>query len=421
MSESWSFWVTIVVFTATYLGLALGKVPGLRTDRAGIALAGAAAVLALGLLSFEDAVKSVDFATIALLLGMMIVVAFLQRSGFFLVLTRAALSRFYHPAALLGVTMLLSGVLSALLVNDVVCLVLTPLVLRLTRHLRIDPKPHLIGLAIASNVGSTATLTGNPQNMIIGGLSQISYLRFAARLAPIAIFGLLIAFGVMCLMFRRTLWSSPQGRMAADANGDGKTDRPLHASHRALLVKCLIVTAGAVILFFIGAPMPVVAVAAAAILLLERVKPDSVFRQVDWSLLVMFAGLFVVVRAFETNVLRHAGVENWPLLQNHPVSMLSVVSAALSNLVSNVPAVLLFKPIITVMPTDTQETAWLALAMSSTLAGNLTVLGSVANLIVVENAQKQGITITLGDYCRVGVPVTVLTLLIGIAWLCVSY
>ena len=165
------------VFSITYLGLALGKVPGLRTDRAGIALAGAAAILACGQLSFEEAVKAVDFATILLLLGMMIVVAFLRRAGFFEVLTRFALDRFRRPVVLLAVIMLLSGVLSALLVNDVVCLALTPLTLHLARHLDLNPKPHLIGLAVASNIGSAATLTGNPQNMIIGGLSHISYHR----------------------------------------------------------------------------------------------------------------------------------------------------------------------------------------------------------------------------------------------------
>lgn len=416
MSATLAFWLTIIVFTITYLGLAFGRVPGLRTDRAGISLAGAAAVLACGLLSFSDAVKAVDFATIALLLGMMIVVAFLQRGGFFSVLTRATLSRFHRPVALLAVTMLLSGFLSALLVNDVICLALTPLVLRLARHLRLDPKPHLLGLATASNVGSTATLTGNPQNMIIGGLSQISYLHFAAKLAPIALLGLIVAFGVVWIAYRRTLSAAP-GPGGSDAEMDATAERPLHTSHRALLIKSCLVTVGAVILFFAGAPMPVVALAAAAILLLERVKPDSVYRQLNWSLLVMFAGLFILVRAFELHVLSRAHLEEWAFLQDHPIGLLSLLSAGLSNLVSNVPAVLLFRPVITALPTNTQETAWLALAMSSTLAGNLTVLGSVANLIVVEGARKEGVAITLSEYCFVGVPITILTLIVGVAWL----
>lgn len=413
MPDTVAICLTLAVFVLTYLGLAIGKLPGLRTDRAGIALSGAAAVLAFGLLSFDEAVEAVDFATIGLLLGMMVVVAFLRLAGFFEVLAGRALARFHQPPALLAVVMALSGILSALLVNDVVCLALTPLVLHLTRQLRIDPKPHLIGLAVASNVGSTATLTGNPQNMIIGGLSHISYLRFAYKLAPIAGIGLVVAYLVTLLVFRTSL-KSP----SVDGNPEVSTpQRPLHQAQRRLLTKNLVVTLGAVGLFFAGAPMATVALGAAAIMLLGRVKPEKVYHQIDWGLLVMFAGLFVVVHAFEVHVLSRTGIENWSALRDSPVGLLSMASAVLSNLVSNVPAVLLFKPVIAAMQPEIQETAWLALAMSSTLAGNLTILGSMANLIVVENARKRGVTVTLVDYCRVGVPVTILTLIVGVAWL----
>jgi Na+/H+ antiporter NhaD/arsenite permease-like protein len=373
-------------------------------------------------MSFDDAVGAVDFATILLLLGMMIVVAFLRRAGFFDVLAHRALDRVSGPHGMLAATMLLSGVLSALLVNDVVCLALTPLVLRLTRHLKLDPRPHLIGLAVASNIGSTATLTGNPQNMIIGGLSHISYLRFAAKLAPIAVIGLVVAFAVTVLVFRKAL--RPAGPSAEDkaresaAPADGNPEpRPMRRAHAWLLGKSLVVTLAAVGLFFAGAPMALVALGAAAVLLLGRVAPNKIYRQIDWGLLVMFAGLFVVVKAFEVHVIDRWGLDGWTGLQRDPIGLLSVVSAVLSNLVSNVPAVLLFKPLIAPMPAELQETAWLALAMSSTLAGNLTVLGSVANLIVVEIARKEGVTIGLMDYCRVGVPVTLLTLALGVAWL----
>jgi Na+/H+ antiporter NhaD/arsenite permease-like protein len=179
----------------------------------------------------------------------------------------------------------------------------------------------------------------------------------------------------------------------------------------------LLVLLAAVVLFFAGAPLELVAPGAAAVLLLSRVNPAKVYRHIDWGLLVMFAGLFVVVHAFEVHVVRRWNLSEWGILQDHPVGLLSVMSAALSNLVSNVPAVLLFKPVVPVMPAGTQEAAWLALAMSSTLAGNLTVLGSVANLIVVESARRQGVTITLGDYCRAGIQITVVTLLLGVAWL----
>ena len=167
--------LTLFCFVLTYAGLAFGKLPWSRTDRAGIAIVGATLILATGQLTFDDAVKSIDFATIALLLGMMIVVGFLRRASFFTWLAQWVLHRVESPHGLLLVTMLLSGGLSALLVNDVVCLALTPLVLHLARSQKLDPRPHLIGLALASNIGSVATLTGNPQNMMIGGFSQIRY------------------------------------------------------------------------------------------------------------------------------------------------------------------------------------------------------------------------------------------------------
>jgi len=417
VDEVWKFWLTLAWFTLTYAGLALGKLPGLRIDRTGIALVGAALILATGVLSFDDAVRSVDFATIALLLGMMVVVAFLREAGFFDRLTGRVLTHVRGPRSLLAATMLLSGVLSAVLVNDVVCLALAPLVLHLARRLRFDPRPHLLGLALAANIGSTATLTGNPQNMIIGGLSHISYLRFAARLAPIAFLGLGIGYLVVVWIYRSAL-AQAEGETPSPAESGAEADPKAGSRrHQRLLVKSLTVTVAAVALFFAGAPMEIVALAAAAVLLLDRLNPHKIYRQVDWGLLVMFAGLFIVVHAFEVHVVRRWGVENWAFLREQPVGLLSVVSAALSNLVSNVPAVLLFKPVIPVMPPALRETAWLALAMSSTLAGNLTVLGSVANLIVVESARREGVALSFWEYARVGIPVTVLTLALGIAWL----
>jgi Na+/H+ antiporter NhaD/arsenite permease-like protein len=417
LNEHWAYWVTLIWFALTYAGLALGRVPGLRIDRPGIAWVGAALILAAGLLSFEQAVASVDFATIALLMGMMVVVAYLRLAGFFDRLAAWSLARVRSPLGMLAATMGLSGLLSAVLVNDVVCLALTPLVLHLARRLRLDPKPHLIGLALAANIGSTATLTGNPQNMIIGGLSHIGYLRFASKLAPIAAIGLVIGFFVTARVYRASL-AAPSTPPEAGGGEPEEKQSPRPAS--ALLIKSLVVTLGAVALFFAGAPMAVVALGAAAILLLDRVNPHKVYREIDWGLLVMFAGLFVVVRAFEFHVLKTWGVEGWSVLQGDPVAPLSMASAVLSNLVSNVPAVLLFEPVIAAMREGDRETAWLALAMSSTLAGNLTVLGSVANLIVVERAKREGVAITFWDYVKAGVPVTLLTLAVGVVWLWVA-
>src|SRR5262249_12179556 len=267
------------------------------------------------------------------------------------------------------------------------------------------------GLATASNIGSVATITGNPQNMIIGSLSHIAYAHFAARLAPIALLGLLLNFAVVVLVYRKSLIRAGAAPLPA---GDGA---PLRV-HRGLWSKSIAVTAATVGLFFAGQPIALVALAAAGVLMLSRISPEKVYARGDWPLLVMFTGLFVVVHAFEGHVVRAWGLERCDALRHSPVGLVSGLSVLLSNLVSNVPAVLLFKPLMEVMPQ--RELAWLALAMSSTLAGNLTVLGSVANLIVVENARRAGTELGFLEYLKVGVPLTVLTITVGVAWLALA-
>jgi Na+/H+ antiporter NhaD/arsenite permease-like protein len=401
------------LFGLTYLALAVGKVPGLRVDRSGIALIGAAGMLAFGVLDLHDAAKAVDYETLILLFGMMVVVAYLRLSGFFALVTDKIAGRFADPVPLLAVIILLSGVLSAFLVNDVVCVALTPLVLELTRTLKRPPIPYLVGLATASNVGSVATITGNPQNIIIGSLSHISYLRFAARLAPVAAAGLVLTFLVVWLIYRKDMGASTEA---------GPASQPDPRVHRGLLFKSVGVALVTVALFFAGYPIALVALgAAASLLLMGRVRPEKVYDSVDWPLLVMFAGLFVVVHAFEVVVVRTWGIDRWHALLDSPVVMVSGLSVVLSNLVSNVPAVLLFKPLMQAMAESHREQAWLALAMSSTLAGNLTVLGSVANLIVVENARRAGTELGFVEYLKVGVPLTILTTLVGVAWLALTH
>ncbi len=408
-------WITAAIFGLTYLFLAIGKVPTLRIDRAGIALVGASALLAMRVLDLGAAARSVDEATIFLLFGMMIVVAYVRLSGFFELVTHWIASRRLGPRGLLALTIALAGVLSAFLVNDVVCVAMTPLVLDLCRRRRLPVVPYLIGLATGSNIGSVATITGNPQNIIIGTLSHITYIRFAARLAPVAALGLVINFVVLSLLYSRSL-NAAANAAAANATDDSSADEADDPHiHRGLLVKCLCVTAAMIALFFAGQPIAIVALAAAAILLLDRVRPEKVYHQIDWPLLVMFAGLFIVVRAFEVHVVHSWNLESWTAVRNSPVVLVSGLSVLLSNLVSNVPAVLLFRPLMEVIPQ--KETAWLALAMSSTLAGNLTMLGSVANLIVVESARRSRIELTFGEFLKVGVPLTLLTTLVGIAWL----
>jgi Na+/H+ antiporter NhaD/arsenite permease-like protein len=333
---------------------------------------------------------------------MMIVVANLRLSGFFTAAASWVVEHAHRPFVLLSGIVLVSGVFSAFFVNDTMCLVLTPLVLEIARRLRRNPVPYLLAVAMASNVGSAATITGNPQNMLIGSYSKIPYRSFAAALSPIAAVGLVLTVAVIALMYRREFAGEPELLLP---------HHPVRI-HRALLWKSVIAAAAAIGFFFAGVPAPKVAIVAGALLLVtRRVRPERIYAQIDWSLLVMFIGLFIVVAGIEKTSLPadlFAFASRYRLDRLGP---LSIFTALLSNLVSNVPAVLVFKSMVPRLPDPVH--AWLGLAMSSTLAGNLTLLGSVANLIVVERARRE-VRIGFWEYARTGIPLTLLTLAVGI-------
>jgi Na+/H+ antiporter NhaD/arsenite permease-like protein len=398
----------IAVFIGTYAVVAIGKLPGLHLDRTGAALLGAGLMVACGALTPEQAYRAVDLATLSLLLGMMVLVAHLRLAGFFALVTRVAAERARHPALLLGAVVAVAGGLSAVLVNDAVCIAVTPLIVGLARALRRDPLPYLLALAMAANVGSVATLTGNPQNMLIGGISGISYGAFAASLAPVAGLGLVATMLLVLLFYPREFW--PRGQVSPE-------DTPSRSrTHPPLIHKSVMIAAGVLIALFAGVPPPEAALVGGGLLLLiGAVKPEKIWREVDWPLLVMFAGLFVVVAGFEQSVLTPE-ILAWVggLGLGDPVR-LAVATAGLSNLVSNVPAVLVLRPFIA--PLADSQHAWLVVAMSSTLAGNLTVVGSVANLIVVQRAAAEGIRIGFWRYAALGAPVTIVTIAIGLFWL----
>ncbi len=404
-------WLTIGIFAVTYFGLAVGKLPFLRMNRSGIALVGGTAVVVTGLLSPSEVLEAIDFSTLVLLFGMMVVVGYLRLSGIFELAASRFLGRFKSPRALLAVTVILSGALSAFFVNDVVCIAMTPLVIRLAERIHRKPMPFLIGLVTAANIGSTATITGNPQNMIIGSLSKIAFTRFVLVLGPIAVVGLIVDFIVVALVFRQSLAEEVKEARVRTV----RTATRAIGAQRVMIVKALLVTVAIVILFFAGAPLAYVALGAAAVMMLGRLRPERIYQEIDWSLLVMFTGLFLVVEVLDKNVLS-AEASRFSF-ESDQLAALSASSAVLSNLVSNVPAVLLFKPLIAALRGPSQETAWLALAMSSTLAGNLTVLGSAANLIVIELAKKEDVEISYWDYSKAGVPLALATLVLGTAWM----
>ena len=397
---------TAAVFLLTYGGVAAGRIPGLRIERAGIALTGAALMMAIGAISPEDAYRAVDLGTIALLIGMMIVVGHLRLSGFFRLTAGRALAYAHSPAVFLVAVSATSAALSAFLVNDAVCLVMAPLVLQMTRALERRPAPYLVAVAMASNAGSVATITGNPQNMIIGATARIPYGEFAARLTPIALFGLVAAVAAVALGYRREFLT--KARFSAE---------PVKTRvNRWQMFKALAVSIGVIAMFFFGVPVGEAAILGGAVLLVTRsIKAEKVHREIDGTLLLIFGGLFIVVAGAEKVLLnpeivaaaRDAGLSN--------IWRLTGTTAVLSNLVSNVPAVLMLKPFVAGL--DDSKRLWLAIAMSSMLAGNFAIVGSVANIIVAERARQAGVAISFWDYARIGAPMTVVTLVFGAWWM----
>lgn len=395
-----------LIFLATYAVVALGRLPGLRLDRTGAAIVGATLMVGAGVLSLDQAWGAIDFRTLLLLFGMMVLVASLRLARFFTAVAEAVVTRVTRPAAVLAAVVFTTGALSALFVNDTICLVFTPVLIQIAEKRGHRPLPYLLALATASNIGSVATITGNPQNMLIGSVSGLSYARFTGALAPIALVGLVIDVAILYWLFRGELQPRPVPAMRSRI-------RPIH---RAMMLKSLVVSVGVLVAFLAGYDPAIVAVAAAAMLLVtRRVRAEKLYGRVDWNLLLLFTGLFVVLAGIE-----RAGLVDrfFALLQ--PMGFgttmgLAAASTLLSNLISNVPAVMLFKSVVPHVADPPR--AWLILAMSSTLAGNFTLLGSMANLIVVQGAKRHGVTVTFSEYLRVGVPVTLATLAFGVIWL----
>ena len=456
------------VFLPSYLVFALGKFPGMRIDRTGAAIIGAVLMVAFRAVPAAQALRFIDFPTVVLLFSMMLLVAYLHVAGFFdwvadLIVRQLA------PRHLLPAIIFTSGLLSAFFVNDVICLVMVPFTLTATRRMDLRPVPYLLAVATASNIGSVATITGNPQNILIGSLFGIRYTSFLAHLGPIAVAGLFLDWLVIWLLDTRspipkttpkaTPETTPrtvlraarhaptdtapqtirQARSnvtktaAASANWAANLpdNRPHSASADSApsprlsrqIVKPAIVAMLVLAGFLSGAPPALVAALGAATMLITRERdPREVYGQVDWGLLVFFVGLFLIVGGAEnaglmTRILSRG--RRWNL---ENAGTFTVATALFSNAVSNVQAVMLLKSlaphVISHHGSTNPQTGWLLLAMSSTLAGNLTVTGSIANIIVIERARSEA-EISFTQYARIGVPVTIATLALGWLWLAI--
>ncbi|WP_382179210.1 SLC13 family permease [Hydrogenophaga luteola] len=406
-----SEWGVVLVFATVYLGMFLGGLPRLKLDRSGVALLGAIAVIAISGMAVEDAARSVDLPTIVLLFAFMVVSAQMRLGGFYTEVTRRVGGLPLSRAGLLAALIVVAGGLSAVFSNDIVCLAMTPVVARLCLQRGLNPVPFLIGLACAANIGSAATLIGNPQNMLIGSVLRLpfdGYMRHA-----------LLPVGISLVLLWLWLAYGPGARVGAavaaqPASGTGRAgDEP--PFDRWQTAKGLAVALVLMVVFlFTGWHRDVAALVGAAVLLLSRrLHSADVMGSVDWQLLLLFIGLFIVNHAFEQTGLA-AQVVAWLATQGVHLTdpgPLLVLGTVLSNLVSNVPAVMLLLPHLGADP----QQAGAQLALVSTFAGNLLLVGSIANLIVADLAAREGIVLDWKRHVVTGLPVTLMSL--AVVWL----
>lgn len=408
---------TLLVFVATYVLIAFRRLSLLPIGRPAGALVGACMMVVLSSidarygLDVKSAFAAVEPNTIGLLLGMMLLSGALAEAGFFDLVAKALLAKNPSPVKLLYATTIGSGLLSALLVNDPVCILFAPVVDATARRAGLARVPYLLALAMGANAGSAMTLAGNPQNMLVAHLSGLSYRTYLFRAGPAGLCALLVTAGVLHCLFRSRLHAKeaiPLPKEAAKA-----------PSSKRDLIAALVVLAGVSIAFLLGANLAFGALCgAAALLVLRRRDPGSIFSDVGWTVLVFFGALFVVAAAFQRTGLVEASLAfAKPYLPQSTAAATASLAALLTlgcQVVSNVPFILLAEPFIRTLPDPTL--AWTATALATTIAGNLTLLGSVANIIVIETAHAED-EIGFVTYFKAGLPVTILSMIAAIGWL----
>ena len=397
----------LVVFTLTYLGIAAGRVPGLKLDRTGIALLGAIAMMTFGGLPTTAVISSINWPTILLLFGFFVLSAQLRLSGFFDAVANRVAAQLGNPARFLLLLMLTTAGLSAFLNHDIVCFVFAPIVGAALLRRQLNPVPFLIALAIASNIGAAATLVGNPQDMMIAQIAGLGFGRYALWCIVPVLFALGCAYAI--------IWQLSPQHLGATVQAPSVPTVTKHPFNRPHTIKGLVLLAVVIGLFFSPLPKELVALTAAGIHLASpKFRTEDLLKLVDWPILVLFMGLFVTTGAFQSTGYGEQAV-GWLAsrgvhLESPPT--LAVVTAVLSNLIGNSGAVLLLLKVANVA----QPPAAYVLALANSFGGSLIILGSVSNIIVVQQARELGIHISFRDFARIGVPVTLAALAGLVAW-----
>ena len=417
-------WLALLVFLFTYSLISIRRVRSVSIDRPAAALFGAALMIILGVVTADQVLEAIDLNIIGLLLGMMIIVSCLEITGLFDRVAVLLVNRCADRFTLLWLSMGITALLSALILNDTVVLMFTPILIKVCRSIDANPVPFLVGEALAANIGSVATGVGNPQNAYILIQSGISFSDFALALTPLAMISLAVAVGLVALVFRKEMFDGSLGKprpidrsMVMSAAPRKRMEKPFFLVLAVLVAVFVGFTASS----WLGVPISLVAFLGGCFLLLALplMKRDTgttpILRGVDWTLILFFVGLFILLKGVETSGLMDMMLDSFANVGAGiaGVAGLTVISSVLSNLISNVPAVMLLSPAIPVG----NDTLWLSLATSSTLAGNATILGAAANVIVVEKGLSMGVEVRLWDFVKAGLPVTLVTLLISVLFL----
>ncbi len=397
----------LIIFVITYIGIIFTRLPKINIDRPSAAFFGAVAMMVAGIISFNEAIAAIDFNTIALLLGMMIIIATLQLDGFFSFIARKTISFAKSETKLLIIIVFVTGIASAFLVNDAVVLLFTPVIIMICQSSNLNPVPYLMAEILSSNIGSAMTITGNPQNMLIGINSGIEYGNFLLHLFPISILGMLLIIIVLRFFYPDNFKS--KHKIYFSENGFD-----YHYSSMKFSVPIFL---GVIVLFFfskkLNLPIPLVAlIGASLILIFGKIKPSKIIKEVDWVLLLFFASLFVVVFAVEkVGLLEHFLKVKYLSADLGSLISIHALSLVLSQIVSNVPYTIVMLPL---MKSANSDILWLSLASASTLAGNATIIGAMANLIVIESASNFKIQIKFWEFFKIGIVVTLLSFIVSI-------
>jgi Na+/H+ antiporter NhaD/arsenite permease-like protein len=395
----------LAVFALCYIGMALGRLPGFKVDRTGIAMIAAVVLVAAGAEPLERLADAVHFPTLLLLGGLMIVSARFGAAGIYEAASAWIARQAGRPIRLLAFTVAIGGAMSAFLVNDIVVFAMTPLLCAGIARRGLDPRPFLFGLAAASNAGSAATLIGNPQNILIGQAGGLDFWAYLAVAAPPAVLALTVSFGAVALVWREALARQPAAAPVERAPVD-----------RGQATLCGIALVALLALFATPMPREIAALLVAAVLVVSRTLSSRMFfEEIDWPLLILFAALFVVNDALAATGLADRAVA-WLAAEGvlpDRAAMLAPVALVLSNTIGNVPAVVM---ILKLWPGIAEGTL-VGLAILSTLAGNLFLVGSLANLIVAERAASAGVRLSFRDHAKAGVPLTLVSMAAAVAWL----